>query len=215
MRYPKAGSPNSIVKIGVVNLDDGKITFIDLGKEIDIYIPRIYFTQRDNELAIIRLNRLQNKLELLLADTRTGLSKVIYTDTDSCWVDVENLDIYFLKDKNHFLITSEKDGFKHIYLYDYTGKLVQQITKGQWEVDKLIEVDEKNQLIYFTSGLGNPLVRNLYSIKLNGKSLNQITKLSGTNFVNFSPKFEISDCNKLISYFCSKSLSDGSIWKNS
>lgn len=187
MRYPKAGSPNSIVKIGVVNLDDGKITFMDLGKETDIYIPRIYFTQRENELAIIRLNRLQNKLELLLADTRTGASKVIYTDTDSCWVDVENLDIYFLKDKKHFLITSEKDGYKHIYLYDYSGKQIRQITKGNWEVDKLVEVDEKNQIVYFTTGLGNPLVRYLYSIKIDGKKLNLITKFDGWNFINFSP----------------------------
>lgn len=186
MRYPKAGAHNSIVKIGVVHLSNGKITFMDLGKETDIYIPRIYFTQRENELAVIRMNRLQNKLELLLANTQTGTSKVIYTDTDSCWVDVENLDLYFLKDKKHFLITSEKDGFKHIYLYDYTGKLIQQITKGQWEVDRLVEVDEKNQLIYFTSGLGNPLIRNLYSIKFNGKNLNQVTKFDGWSFINFS-----------------------------
>ncbi len=186
MRYPKAGSPNSIVKIGVINLEDGNIKFMDIGNETDIYIPRIYFTQRDNELAIIRLNRLQNKLELLLAHTKSGTSKVIYTDSDSCWVDVENTDIIFLKDKKHFLITSERSGYNHIYLHDYTGKLIRQITQGKWEVDKLIDIDEKNQFIYFTSGYGNPLVRNLYRIKLNGKNLIRITNLEGWNFVNFS-----------------------------
>lgn len=186
MRYPKAGSPNSIVKIGVVNLEDGNVKFMDIGSETDIYIPRIFFTQRDNELAIIRLNRLQNKLELLLANTKSGTSKVIYTDSDSCWVDVENTDIIFLKDKKHLLITSERSGYNHIYLYDYTGKLIRQITQGKWEVDKLIDIDEKNQLIYFTSGYGNPLVRNLYRIKLNGKNLTRITNLEGWNFVNLS-----------------------------
>ncbi|MCX8057289.1 MAG: S9 family peptidase [Ignavibacteria bacterium] len=190
MRYPKAGANNSIVKIGVVNLSDGKIQFMDIGSETDIYIPRIYFTQRENELAIIRLNRLQNKLELLLANTLSGTSKVIYTDTDTCWVDVENLDVVFLKDKKHFLITSEKDGFAHIYLYDYSGKLIRQITKGSWEIDQIIDVDEKNQLIYFTSGLGNPLVRNLYSIKFNGKNLKRITNFDGWNFINLSPNLK-------------------------
>lgn len=187
MRYPKAGSPNSIVKIGVINLSDGKITFMDIGKEHDFYIPRIYFTQRENELAIIRMNRLQNKLELLLANTLNGSSRVIYTDSDTCWVDVENLDIHFLKDKKQFLVTSEKNGFKHIYLYDLNGNLKKQITSGEWEVDKIVEIDEKKELIYFTSGLGNPLVRNLYSINFSGKKLNRITYLNGTNFVNFSP----------------------------
>ncbi len=190
MRYPKAGSPNSIVKIGVINLDDGKINFMNLGIETDIYIPRIYFTKRENELALIRLNRLQNKLELLLGNTITGETKVIYTDTDSCWVDVENLEVHFLNDKKHFLITSEKDGFKHIYLYDFSGNLKRQITRGNWEIDKLVDVDEKNELIYFTSGLGNPLVRNLYRIKFNGKDLTRITNFDGTNFINFSPNLK-------------------------
>lgn len=190
MRYPKAGSRNSIVKIGVVDIDEGKINWMNIGDEIDIYIPRIYWTSRENELAIVRMNRLQNKLELLLADTKTGNSKIIYTDTDSCWVDVELMDIYFFKDKKHFLISSEKSGFKHFYLYDYSGKLIRQITNGQWEVDRLIEVDEKNKFIYFTSGFGNPLIRNLYSIKLDGKGLKRLTPFEGTNFINSSPNLK-------------------------
>jgi len=190
MRYPKAGSPNSIVKIGVINLSDGKNTFMDLGNESDIYIPRIYFTQNENELAIIKMNRLQNRLDLLLANTLNGSSKIVFTDTDSCWVDVENLDIYFLKDKKHFLITSERDGFKHIYLFDLNGKFIRQITKGNWEVDKIVDIDEKNELIYFTSGAGNPLIRNLYKINFNGKGLLKVTNFSGTTVINFSPNLK-------------------------
>ncbi len=190
MRYPKAGAHNSIVKIGVVNLGSGETKWMYIGDEIDIYIPRIYWTARENELAIIRMNRLQNKLELLLADTKTGNSKVIYIDTDSCWVDVEFMDIYFFKNKKHFLISSEKNGFKHFYLYDYSGKLLKQITNGQWEVDRLIEVDEKNNLLYFTSGLGNPLVRNLYKVNLDGKGLKRLTLFEGTSFVNSSPNLK-------------------------
>lgn len=187
MRYPKAGSPNSIVKIGVINLSDNKITFMDIGKETDIYIPRIYFTRSENELAIIRMNRLQNKLELLLANTLDGRTKVILTETDSCWVELEKREIYFLKDKKHFLITSERDNFKHIYLFDLNGRLVRQITKGNWEIDRIAQIDEKNELIYFTSGLGNPLVRYLFRINFNGEKMSKITNVDGTNSVNFSP----------------------------
>ncbi|MGB9665223.1 MAG: alpha/beta fold hydrolase [Ignavibacteria bacterium] len=190
MRYPKAGARNSIVKIGVVDIQSGKIQWMNIGDEIDIYIPRIYWTTRENELAIIRMTRLQNKLELLLADSQTGDSKVIYTDTDTCWVSVESLDIYFFKDKKHFLISSERNGFKHLYLFDYSGKMIRQITNGQWEVDRLIEVDESNNLLFFTSGLGNPLVRNLYKVKLDGKKLERLTSFSGTNFINSSPNLK-------------------------
>ncbi|MCR4416426.1 MAG: S9 family peptidase [Ignavibacteria bacterium] len=190
MRYPKAGAHNSIVKIGVVDLSSGEIKWMNIGDEKDIYIPRIYWTTRENELAIIRLNRLQNKLELLLADTRTGNSKVIYTDTDSCWVDVEFMDLYFFNNKKNFLISSERNGFKHFYLYDYSGKLIRQITSGQWEADRLVEVDEKNNLLYFTSGLGNPLIRNLYRVSLDGKGLTRLTPFEGTSFINSSPNFK-------------------------
>ncbi len=187
MRYPKAGDKNSIVKIGVIDIVSGKTTWMDIGNEIDIYIPRIRWTENAGVLSIIRMNRLQNKLELLLADSKTGKSKVIYTDTDSCWVDVEDANLVFLKDKKHFLITSEKSGYKHFYLYDLNGKMIRQITKGNWEVTSLSSFDEKNEIIYFISGMNDPALRHLYKINLNGKGLAQITKENGNNSINFSP----------------------------
>lgn len=187
MRYPKAGSPNSIVKIGVVDISNGKNTWITLGENKDIYVPRIYWTGRSNELAMILLNRLQNNLELLFANTITGKTNVVYVDKDSCWVDVEKMDLIFLPAKNRFLITSEKDGYNHLYIYDFSGKFISQITSGKWEIDNVVDVDEKNEMVYFLSGLGNPLVRNLYQIKFNGKNLKRITNMSGTNYINFSP----------------------------
>jgi len=190
MRYPKSGARNSIVKIGVINLDTRETKWMNIGDETDIYIPRIYWTNNQNELVIMRLNRLQNKLELLLSNTLTGDAKLLYTDTDSCWVDVEGLDIYFLKDNKRFLITSEKDGFKHIYLYELSGKFIKQITKGNWEVSDLVSVDDINKTIYFISGMGNPLVRNLYKINFNGKDLKRITNQGGTNSINLSPNFK-------------------------
>lgn len=187
MRYPKAGSSNSIVKIGVVDISNGKITWMYLGENKDIYVPRIYWTGRPNELAIIRLNRLQNNLELLFANTLNGQTNVVYVDKDSCWVDVEKLDLIFLPSKNRFLITSEKDGYNHLYIYDFSGKFISQITSGKWEIDNVVDVDEKKEVVYFVSGMENPLVRNLYQIKINGKNLKRITSFKGTNYINFSP----------------------------
>ncbi|MBM4174857.1 MAG: S9 family peptidase [Ignavibacteria bacterium] len=187
MRYPKAGDKNSIVKIGVIDIASGKTNWMNIGTEIDIYIPRIRWTENSGVLAITRMNRLQNKLELLLADSKSGKSKVIYIDTDSCWVDVEDANLVFLKDKKHFLITSERSGFKHFYLYDLNGKMIRQITKGNWEVTSLSSLDEKNQIIYFISGMNDPTLRHLYKINLNGKGFTQITKDDGNNSINFSP----------------------------
>ncbi|MBU2444628.1 MAG: S9 family peptidase [Bacteroidetes bacterium] len=187
MRYPKAGDKNSIVKIGVIELKSGLTTWMDSGNETDVYIPRIRWTENPGVLSITRMNRLQNKLELLFADSKSGKSKVIYTDTDSCWVDVEDANLIFLKDRKHFLITSERSGYKHFYLYDLNGKMIRQITKGNWEVTSLSSFDEKNQVIYFISGMNDPTLRHLYKIKLNGKGLERITKDDGNNSINFSP----------------------------
>ncbi|MCX8010439.1 MAG: DPP IV N-terminal domain-containing protein, partial [Ignavibacteria bacterium] len=187
MRYPKAGAPNSIVKIGVVDIHSGKTTWMDIGDEIDIYIPRIRWTETPNILSIQRLNRLQNKLELMLADSKTGKSKVIYTDVDSCWIDVEDANLVFLKDKKRFIISSERDGFKHLYLYDMNGNLINQITKGNWEVAGISSVDEKNEQLFFTAGIQNPTQRFLYKINFDGSGFKQITKDNGTSSFNFSP----------------------------
>lgn len=209
MRYPKAGSPNSLVKIGVINLIDGSISWMNLGNESNFYIPRVYWTSRENELMIFRLNRLQNRLDLILADSKTGNSKVILTETDSCWIDVETMEIEFLKNKKNFVLTSEKSGFKHIYLYDYLGNQIKQITTGNWEVSDLISIDESKKVLYFLSGMGNPTVRNLYSIDFNGKKINRLTADDGTNSINISPnnKYFIRTYSSLYSipkiYLCS------------
>ncbi len=186
MRYPKAGDNNAIVKIGIVNLENNKVVWASLGEEKDFYIPRIKFTADPNLLSIQRMNRLQNKMELLFADALTGKSKTILTFSDPCWVDV-NDDLTFLKDKKHFIWSSEQDGWNHLYLFDYDGKLINQITKGEWEVDKLLQVDEANKILYYTSSERSPLRRDLYSISFDGKDKKRLSEDEGTHVVNVSP----------------------------
>jgi dipeptidyl-peptidase-4 len=185
--YPKAGDNNSIVKIGVVDISSAKTMWMDIGEETDIYIPRINFTNDPSVLSIQRLNRPQNKLELMLADINSGKTKIILTETDTCWVDVENDNLRFLNDGKHFIWSSERDGFHHLYLYDINGNLINQVTKGSWEIDKLISVDEENQLIYYTSLERSPLNTDLYSIKFDGSSKKRITEEKGDHTINMSP----------------------------
>lgn len=189
IHYPKAGDQNAIVKIGVYNLEQDKLSWMDIGQETDIYIPRIKWTADPNILSIMRLNRLQNHLELLLADAETGNTRIILSDTDSCWVDVRD-DLYFLKKQKAFIWTSERDGFRHIYLYDLNGKLKKQLTRGAWEVTSVAGVSEKDSRVYFTANKCSSIENHIFSVKLNGKGFKQLDKQAGTHRARFSPNFK-------------------------
>lgn len=183
-RYPKAGSANALVKIGVADIASAKVTWMDLGKEDDIYIPRIKFTADPATLSIQRLDRLQHKLELLYANTSTGDTKTILTEEDSCWIDVYD-DLTFLKNGKQFIWSSERDGFKHLYLYNKDGKLVRQLTQGPWEVEKLEAVDENNDVIFYTANERGVIYRDLYSVQLNGKNKKLISEEKGAHRPSF------------------------------
>ncbi|HSP87119.1 MAG TPA: S9 family peptidase [Ignavibacteriaceae bacterium] len=183
--YPKPGGNNSLVKIGVVDISTAETVWMDLGDETDIYIPRIKYTNDPSRLSIQRLNRLQNKLELLIADTETGNTKTIITETDTCWVDVYD-HLEFLNDGKRFIWSSERDGFLHLYLYDLNGELINQVTKGNWEIDKLVSVDEENEIVYYTSLERSPINKDFYSIKLNGSNKKRMNDQKGTHSIDMS-----------------------------
>jgi len=187
-RYPNPGDSNAVVRIGVVHIATGEVRWMDIGENTDIYIPRIKWTPDSRYLSIQRLNRAQNKLELLFADPATGRSTVVLTETDSAWVSVRN-DLTFLTTKNLLLWSSERSGFLHLYLFDYRGNMVRQITHGNWEVSDLLGIDEKHQRVYFTSTKNSPLERQLYSIKLDGSGLRQLSSDPGIHRPVFSPTF--------------------------
>jgi dipeptidyl-peptidase-4 len=162
---------------------------MDIGAEKDIYIPRIQWTNNPNKLSIQRLNRLQNKLDLLIADVNSGQSKLALSGTDPCWIDyLDNIE--FLNNKKQFIWMSERDGFQHIYLYNMDGSLERQLTKGKWEVGNVYGVNEKRRLVYFSANKVNITESHIYSIKLNGKSLKRLTKKKGWHRANFSPDWE-------------------------
>jgi dipeptidyl-peptidase-4 len=189
LRYPKAGEANSTAKIGVVDLESGKTTWIDTGTETDVYLARMEWAASPTELVIQRLNRHQNRIDVLLADATTGASRLLFSETDDAWVDVDD-DLTWIRGGKQFLWSSERDGYNHIYLYDRDGKLVRQITKGEWDVTGFDGVDEKNGWVYFTAAHPSPLERHLYRIRLDGKGLQRITREPGTHRVNLNGGYQ-------------------------
>jgi dipeptidyl-peptidase-4 len=190
-KYPKAGDANSIVSVHTYNVATAKKQTMDIGAETDLYIPRIRFTQDPAQLAIFRLNRLQNKMEILLAAPATGKTQVLLTETNKYYLD-ENYfdDIQFLDDKTHFTMRSERDGYSHIYLYTMQGKLESQITKGNFDVTEFNGCDVKNKLIFYTSAEPTPYQREVYCIKWDGTGKKKLTSITGTNSAKFSEGFK-------------------------
>ncbi len=184
MKYPKPGAPNSLVQIGVVDIASAKTVWMDLGAEKDIYVPRMKFTNDPAVLAIQRLNRLQNKLELLFADTRTGKTKTIITETSDAWVDVVD-DLLFPENSKEFIWGSERDGFYHLYLYDMNGNLINQVTKGNWEIKALTGADQDK--IYFTASERSAIYTDFYSVNYDGSEMKRLSEKPGTHTINMAP----------------------------
>ena len=188
-KYPKAGEKNSIVKIGVYDLETDQTTWLDIGEETDQYIPRINWTKSSDTLAIRRMNRLQNKQDLILANTNTGASEIIKTETGDAWVDI-NDDLTFLDNGEQFIYLSEESGYNHVYLYDMSGELIRQVTQGNWEVTNYLGYNENNERIYYISTEDSPLERHLYSIDITGKFKQKMSEGEGWNSVNMSRDYK-------------------------
>lgn len=190
-KYPKAGEKNSYVWISVYDLKQNKSTKMDIGEEKDQYIPRVQWTQNPNLLSIIRMNRRQNILEILHADASTGSSKVILKEESDTYVALNYTDdLTYLEDGEHFIHSSEKDGYKHLYMYKMNGDLVRQITDGNWEVESIVGIDQKAGKIYFISTEVSPMDRTFYEIKMTGKQKKALAELKGITRINMSNDYK-------------------------
>src|SRR5258708_16303794 len=162
-RYPTAGGANPICHGFVASRNDGEPRVMDTGPEPDIYIPRVNWLIDSKHLAIQRLNRAQTMLDLLIADTSTGESRAVLSENDPNWINLSD-DLYFLKDGKRFLWSSERSGYRHLYLFDLEGRQLAQITKGEWEVSAVDAIDEAKGFVYFTATQKSPLERHLYRV---------------------------------------------------
>jgi dipeptidyl-peptidase 4 len=187
-KYPKVGEKNAEVSLHLYNVSNGNTQKVDLSGYSDFYIARLHPTADANFFSIQVLNRHQNQLDLRFLDIRNGQSSIILSEKDAAYVDVTD-HLTFLKD-NSFIWSSEKDGFNHLYHYDTSGKLINQITKGNWEVTAYYGLDEKSKTIFYQSVERGSTVRDVYKIGLNGKNKTLLTSKTGTNKATFSPNFE-------------------------
>ena len=188
-KYPKAGEANAKVRILIHNLETKENKVVNIGSELDQYIPRIKWTKRPGKLLIQRMNRLQNKLELLLADAKDGSSDVIFTETSETYIDITD-NLHFLSNGDDFIWTSEVSGYNQIYLMNLGGKTVGNITEGKWDVTKLYGVDEANGKLYFQSSEEGATKRAVYEVGLNGQGKRKLSERSGQNSAKFSKSFE-------------------------
>ena len=187
-KYPKAGEKNAVVSLHLFDVTTNAAKTVDLGKYNDFYIARMQWTKDANVLSAQVLNRHQDNLDLLFVDGTTGKATVALNEKDKAYVDVTD-NLTFLRD-NSFIWTSEKDGFNHIYLYDKSGKLKNQVTTGKWEVTSYYGFDEKTNSVFYQSTENGSINRAIYSIGLNGKGKKQLSTQTGTNGATFSPNFQ-------------------------
>ncbi|MEM1127661.1 MAG: DPP IV N-terminal domain-containing protein [Bacteroidota bacterium] len=201
-RYPKAGEQNSEIRLGLIELTTKSITFADTdtwyeGGEDFEYIPQFGWTppiDGASKVWLFRLNRDQNDLDVLYVDPATASTSIILEEQESTWIEVEtgfsDLEvgqITYLDDQTHFVWISERDGFRHLYLYENDGTLVRQLTQGSWDVTDFHGLDEDLGRVYFTATTAGPLERHLYRMPMDGPGeAVQITRKAGWHSVNLS-----------------------------
>lgn len=184
-KYPKAGEDNSVVSVHIYDLASGKTVTADIGSEKDIYIPRITWTNDAGTLCITRMNRLQNKVELLYSNATNGNTKTVLTEEAKTYIDITD-HLTFLSDNSGFIWSSEADEYNHLYYYDNNGKLLNQITKGNWDVIEFKGYDEKSKTLYYTSTERGAINRDLFSVKLNGSSKKMLSTAEGFTDADFT-----------------------------
>ncbi|WP_340064610.1 S9 family peptidase [Ascidiimonas aurantiaca] len=184
-KYPKAGEVNATVSLHIYELASGTTQQPDLGNPY--YIPRIKWTEDPNALSVTTMNRHQNDLKLLRYHTEDKKVTTLLHEEDEAYIDITD-NLTFLND-NSFLWTSEKDGYNHIYLYDRDGKLIRQITSGNWEVTHFYGFNPKEGKVYYQSTETGSINRAVYSIGINGKGKKPLADRVGTNSAVFSADY--------------------------
>jgi dipeptidyl-peptidase-4 len=187
-RYPQPGDPNADVRIGIVPPSGGSTRWMDLGDTRDHLLARVEWLPSSREIAVERLNRIQNRLDLLIADAASGQSRVLLHEEDPYWINVNN-HLHFFADGKQFLWGSERDGFLHLYLYGMDGKLERQMTHGDWQVEQVLGIDEHRKTVFYQSSEPSPLESQFYSISLNGEHKQRLSTAAGSHSIHLSPSF--------------------------
>lgn len=193
---PQVGDKNPKVRIGVIDVKNNTKKWLTPDDSEDYYIPRVYWTSKPNTLAMIVMNRAQNKLELYLFNVATGEHKLIMTENSQTWISIFNFytDVddmmYFPQNINEYFWISDRSGWYQIYRYNYNGNLLNRVTDGNWDVNKIVGINTKSKRVYYTSAEATPLEENLYSVKFDGKDKKRLTSVPGNHSINMAPNTE-------------------------
>lgn len=180
-RYPAAGTPNTKVELKVIALASSQVAAVAL--PIDGYLARVNWFPDSQRLAVQWQTRDQKRLSLLTVDAATGAASPLLTETSTSWIELHN-DLRFLKRRDAFVWSSRRSGYKHLYLYDLEGRLIRPLTQGDWMVvgdgveSGVVGIDEARGLVYFTGTKESPLERHLYSVSLDAKTPDRVTRIS-------------------------------------
>lgn len=185
-RYPQPGDPNAEVRVGIVPATGGETKWMNLGDPHGFLLARVVWSPDSRQILAERLNRVQNNLWLMVADVATGTARQVLHEEDPRWINVSGEPI-FLGHGERFLWTSERSGFRHLYLYGIDGKLQKQLTSGDWTITSVDGVDENRQRIYYTSTEDSPTERQLYAVSFDGSNKQRLSRSTGTHSASFSP----------------------------
>lgn len=194
-KFPLTGEANSIVKLGVVGIDDAQTLWINTGEDTDIYLPRVKWTHSGKEFSYQWMNRKQNRLELRFANPKTGESRTAVVEESDTWVNLSGdwlppaTNLIFLSDDS-FIWGSERTGFRHLYYYDSSGNLVKQLTDGEWMVENIYGPTPDEKSVIFKATEKSPMERNIYRVNLDGSGFKCIASEKGTHSAILSPTGE-------------------------
>ena len=185
--YPKAGDPNPIVKLGVVNAAGGDVRWVDTYRypPEDLLIVRVGWFPDSKKVWFMAQNREQTFIDLNSANIEEGKSSNLFRESTKTWIGINDDGLRWLKDGT-FLWVSDRSGWTHIYHYRADGKLVRQVTNGDWDVQSIGEVDEGKGIIYFTGTEHSFIANHVYAVKLDGSGLTRLTLTEGNHRASFN-----------------------------
>lgn len=187
-KYPSPGTPNSQVTLHVYDVENRTTKQMQLDYN-DCYLPRLQWSNSTNELSVVRLNRNQTTLDLFSVNARSGVATSMIHESEKTYVDYENFNHLQFNSDNSFVCLSERSGYRHLYLFDAKGRLIKQLTSGNWDVTKFYGYDEKNKTVYFQAAKESPLERHVYKIDSKNK-LTCFDNRAGTHTADFGQEYK-------------------------
>lgn len=188
-KYPKAGEENSKVSAHLYQLSSGKTLNLELSGFESYYIPQVFSTAKNDEVALATSNRLQNKVDILKVNTATGAISKLFSETDNAWIDTDNLTLEFLED-NSFLWASEKSGFRHLYWYDAKGSLKKPVTKGNWEITDYYGFNPKTKEVFIQTTEKGSINKVVSKVNIVNGKMQLLSQPEGNNRADFSKNFQ-------------------------